>query len=283
MSATTDNPLIQRPLHQQSMQSSPAALPPPHPQYSKQTLLNSNNNAFGNSSYPAHDATSNPNNPNLSGSKSSSNIDASGTNVVYHHIYESVAIHFNIQVFFEQLIMHICYPLFVWMSPNRFAQRYTNIQILPFSVNHFAPFTLLVMIISYVLMQLFASKDEAAVFSGSVWYPLYFFASHRLTIAAKYASLSAGEYAKFMNTRDPTILAQYEEQMLLLLAWNKVEIKPVTDFEIVASALRTGCQLERHQFILPSPFGSKSDETLVLSWKAFLLDKLGMLSCCEAH
>jgi hypothetical protein len=68
-----------------------------------------------------------------------------------HSLLSSVYTQFNVVVFIQQLLIHLFYPFFNWLSPNRTAQALTLIppNIESFIFSQLMPFLLYLMIISH--------------------------------------------------------------------------------------------------------------------------------------
>ena len=114
-------------------------------------------------------------------------------------LYDSVAIHFNFNVFFRQLIVNLIWPFGIYLSPNMTAQYFCSTSKFALFYNHFLPMMVFLMIISYVMMSYTAAQTQFQHFQGSVWYPLIFFCLHRISVACKYASLSKTEYERYLG------------------------------------------------------------------------------------
>jgi hypothetical protein len=114
-------------------------------------------------------------------------------------LYDSVAIHFNVDVFFRQLTVGIIWPFGLLLSPNPRSQLFTSYDLSALWFNHGIQVIFLAMCTSYVMMGRTASYIQFKHFQGSVWYPILFFVLHRVACAIKYASLSRTEYAKLLN------------------------------------------------------------------------------------
>lgn len=117
-------------------------------------------------------------------------------------IYDSVAIHFDIGIFFSQLLINSIWPFGIFFSPNIRAQQFSQTSFSSIFYNHFLTASVYVMVISYVMMSYEAEYTQFKHFQGSVWYPLLFFFLHRCSIAIKYASMSRTEYQRFMDTKN---------------------------------------------------------------------------------
>jgi hypothetical protein len=183
-------------------------------------------------------------------------------------LFDSVAIHFNINVFFWQLFIHLGWPFSLLFVENAHAQVFFNVGILPVWFNHVGPLTVILMLLSYYMMANYATKSEFERFEGSIWYPLLFYFLHRCTVAIKYASLSESEYARYMDSKTENVASNYASQ-LQLYPWGIQRHSEVSNFLLVASALRVGAHIDRLSIVIDDPF--RSDGALMghASWKEY--------------
>lgn len=188
-------------------------------------------------------------------------------------IFDSIAIHFHVDVFVRQFIIHAFCPFTVFLSPNMTAQYLLPRNARSIMSSYFLPMSIWAMVILYVLMNKYAPPSEVAHFDGTLWYPLMFFSLHRILVGTKYASLSRGEYRRFMESPDAQTARLYNSQLELLFAWRDERKALLLDFEIISSALRTGAHMDILKFVGPQPTANEFSDSQVCNWKAFLLGK----------
>lgn len=185
-------------------------------------------------------------------------------------IYDSIAVHFNIDVFFIQLFIHIFWPFGMLLSPNMRAQTFFNTVPITVLFNHIAPMLVIITILSYFMMSQSVESSEYQHFQRSLWYPLLFYVLHRATVAIKYASLSRSEYNRYMSENDQAKIAIYSDQMQLTQWLTKLSQRLV-EFMLVASAYRVGAHIDQLSIIIANPSSSESAFVQYSTWKAFIL------------
>jgi len=212
-------------------------------------------------------------------------------------IYDSAAIHFHFDVFIKQMYINT-----VPFAAKLFTPCITNWQVQSldytrlwktgsfFLIDHqlFVPLSMLtLMILAFVVPneQYPGGDDLQTLVWFSIAMPQILYIMHRVSIAAKYATLSRTEYARIMNCKSEVNGAIYQSQMQLLSAWNDFRSEEVLLFEMQAAAVRVGLELRQVFFSVENPNNSEEAAYLFMQWQAMLmgLPSIRGLSAVKVH
>jgi hypothetical protein len=108
--------------------------------------------------------------------------------------FDSVKVQFHMGQFLWQLIVHMCFPFFLWSRPiaHQFYPVYGNFQ--QFFFNFIVPSLVFILIIANLMSP---NIDDV------IWtVPFLFYTIHRFMISFKYGCMSPTEYNKMMNCTD---------------------------------------------------------------------------------
>ncbi len=156
-------------------------------------------------------------------------------------VFDAIAVHFHTAIFFQQLLSHICLPLYPYLTKNYWVGE----GFWTFAFNFIFPMLVYLMIFSAIA----CGKNDRAIIDGAMWIPLIFYFQHRVTIAIKYASLSATEYCRFMNCTNRHQSQIYQLQMQLFTGWMLLDDN-VLYYELSAASARIGANIAHFHLII---------------------------------
>lgn len=178
-------------------------------------------------------------------------------------LFDAINIQFHLLVFLKILSIHLFLPSLIFVK-NRKA---FNITLRKRQVyyNILSP----IMVYTMIGIYFAACSHDKELLNHSLWIPLIFFISHRMTIALKYATLSETEFQRYIECTDEAVRADYATQMQLLTGWHKMDAD-VLYFEIASASARIGERINHMHLIIRPEFFSVAAQTQFRYWNAFL-------------
>jgi hypothetical protein len=206
--------------------------------------------------------------------------DESDERVLYHSLNPQL----SIQLFFEQIISHLFFPLplpyFLWKYGQTFpmAHGFNSISFFPILSNWIFP--------SFFVLTIITSRYLPGQISDGFIVPVCIFLIHRFMVATKYATLSESEYAydlclplsslivcrDYLDLNRPggiyspphpnykTIHASHQAQLQILQSWAHLTPETIA-YELHAAAKKLEIDLEHVLFYVPIPIAQKSNMT----------------------
>jgi hypothetical protein len=113
------------------------------------------------------------------------------------------------------------------------------------------------------------------VFSAMIIVPSVLFFTHRVSVAAKYGSLTDTEYKKIQTEPDVNKVISYQQSLHIVSSWADQILPHILNFEIQAAAFRLGLDINETKiyFTIENPYNNESAKYTFMNWQAILLRK----------
>lgn len=187
--------------------------------------------------------------------------------------WDSIRVHFDIWTFLYQLLIHSLLPLTAVLSPNPNAQLLNPFQKGTRNARGFFVFFLSTSttfcLVLFVLMHIY-EPDRFFEFSGCFLFSTMYAFLWRVSVAVKWASYSKTERARAMGATTVEESGKIASQVNITTNYVTYENETTIDFEIIASGLRTGVDVDKYNFTVQNPNKSATAATRFREWKAFL-------------
>jgi len=176
-------------------------------------------------------------------------------------IFDSAVCHFSLEVFLWELFANLFVPFTYCFNPIQHNYFNPSSMLSLVFFTHIPAAALILMLISYPL----TLQDDV-----NISIPLFFYMTHKLMVALKYATLSPSEYQKISSVLSYEKGSKYQQQLQI---YPGIANEKTIRFELVSAAAKVGTHEGQIFFILPHPHSANSKITApsdYYAWSSFL-------------